>query len=235
MTNHELENESQDIGIPLVGEFSKDRLPLHVYPGGYVINLQDHKAGEGTHWVALVVGKKSTTYFDAFGFPPPQDVIHFIQNHVPIEWSGQQIQSIQSGVCGSYCLAFLYYVLLRKGSLRGFLRLFSTDPPDNLKKLTALLLSTPLRLLQAVSALAWMGVGVLQVLIQSLARRGVGWGDVDRNAASCKFPSSANCSTLNSTLVMRRSSFSFSVPPASSDCATQSGHLVCRQWRRDLG
>lgn len=139
MTNYELEKESQDIGIPLVGVFSKDRLPSHVIPGGYVINLQDHKAGEGTHWVALAVGEKAT-YFDPFGFPPPKDVMHFLRNHVPIEWSGQQIQSIESGVCGSYCLAFLYYVFLRKGGLRGFIRLFSTDPSENLKILTALLL-----------------------------------------------------------------------------------------------
>lgn len=136
LTNIDLQERCRRVGIPLVGVYSKDLLPRTLRPGGYIINLQNHNEGFGTHWVALAVTPEKRVYFDSFGFPPPRAVRH--RGRV-VEWSGQHIQNINSGVCGSYCLAFLWWIFRRRGTLRGFLNHFSDDPRDNRRILQAML------------------------------------------------------------------------------------------------
>lgn len=126
--------------IPMVGIFSKDKLPPRAQPGGYIINLQDSGEGSGTHWVSLSISRKGyASYFDSFGQPPPKDVLRFLNRKV--EYSTTQLQGLNQGICGWYCVAFLWFTLCRHGSLRGFLRMFSReDHVDNMKILRAMLL-----------------------------------------------------------------------------------------------
>ena len=131
LTDEDLEESCDRLKIPLVGIFSKDLLPKHCIPGGYIINLQNHDEGHGSHWVALAVRADSALYFDSFGMPPPLQVIRFVRDDYTLVYNKQDIQNIDSGVCGSYCLAFLYYILVRDGSLRLFQHLFSPDPRKN--------------------------------------------------------------------------------------------------------
>lgn len=129
LTNYDLQERCQLLAIPLNGVFSKDQLPPTLQPGGYIINLQDHDEGFGTHWVALAVkSDQQWSYFDSFGFPPPRAIRHRGRT---VEYSAQHIQNINSGVCGSYCLAFLWWIFQRRGTLRGFLSQFSSDPRQN--------------------------------------------------------------------------------------------------------
>ena len=51
--NIQLTNLAKKMKINLVGVFSKDTLPKRPQVGGYIINLQNHDAGSGTHWVAM--------------------------------------------------------------------------------------------------------------------------------------------------------------------------------------
>ena len=58
------------------GIYSKDQLPKELIRGKfYIINLQDHNKGDGTHWTAFYYNKPLTSiYFDSYGFIAPQDV-----------------------------------------------------------------------------------------------------------------------------------------------------------------
>lgn len=82
-----------------------------------ILNIGDN---EGTHWVAISCLKDkdagyapsgSTTsdrkiYFDSFGLPPDSD----IPNWSELEWNPFQIQPIDQGFCGQYCVCFLWYM-----------------------------------------------------------------------------------------------------------------------------
>jgi hypothetical protein len=69
----------------------------------------------GSHWIALYKNK----FFDSFGLPP-SDIV--LKNGFKGDWKGVQIQSMQTGGCGQYCLLWLYYVL--SGDEAGFYELF---------------------------------------------------------------------------------------------------------------
>lgn len=143
LTNKEVSEICEKINIPLVGVFSKNKLPKFVQSGGYIINLQDSDKGYGSHWVGLSVDKGKAEYFDSFGFPAPNDVNEFLRNNgfIPYTSSEKQIQNVDSGTCGYYCIAFLHYTLVRGGSLKGFLDLFSPDVEDNNRILQAFFLN----------------------------------------------------------------------------------------------
>lgn len=144
LTNKEVSEICKKINIPLVGVFSKNELPDFVKHGGYIINLQDSDKGYGSHWVALSINKTGKAeYFDSFGFPAPNDVDEFLRNNgfIPYTSSEKHLQNIDSGTCGYYCIAFLHYTLVRGGSLKGFLDLFSPDVGDNNRILKAFFLN----------------------------------------------------------------------------------------------
>ena len=58
------------------GVYSKDQLPKDLMRTKfYIVNMQDHYEGEGTHWIVFYYIKPLTSiFFDSFGFPPPEDI-----------------------------------------------------------------------------------------------------------------------------------------------------------------
>jgi hypothetical protein len=70
---------------------------------------------KGTHWVA--VDNINKCYFDSFGMSPPI-VIPRDYSQIRID-----IQDINFGRCGSYCVLFLYYSNLKK--IKEFYDLFT--------------------------------------------------------------------------------------------------------------
>ena len=48
------------------GVYSRDNLPDKIKDGAYIINLDEY-SDIGTHWIAVYVNSKTTTYFDSFG------------------------------------------------------------------------------------------------------------------------------------------------------------------------
>ena len=120
-----------NIGLPLVGVFSKDQIPKKFKDGNYIINLQDHDKGEGTHWTCCVnsKGNKENIYFDSFGVIPPQEVEDAMSKQ-GYAWNSKQIQSYNSVACGWYCLVVLK--LLNDGlSFNNIIKLFSTNLRNN--------------------------------------------------------------------------------------------------------
>tara|TARA_R100000951_G_C2596715_1_gene166894 strand:+ start:109 stop:615 length:507 start_codon:yes stop_codon:yes gene_type:complete len=116
LSNFDLLNYSKLLNIPLHSVLSKD-LFNKVTPkqGGYIINLQDHDKGNGTHWTALVLLNNHAIYYDSYGIVPPSDIRKFVKRYnkkMPILYSTDQIQTLKSVLCGWFCLFFLYYFLV---------------------------------------------------------------------------------------------------------------------------
>ena len=120
------------------GVFSRDNLPNNICPkglgsavknGAYVINLDEHH-GIGTHWVALYVNNKTTTYFDSFGVEHiPREIMKFIAREKIIT-NIYRIQAYDSIMCGYFCIGFINFMFNGK-SLIHYTNLFS---PNDLKK-----------------------------------------------------------------------------------------------------
>lgn len=115
--------KKMDLDLAFV-DFKSDLLtqPLE-YNKGYIVNLADQfdkdgKPNDGTHWVAFIIrkypnGKIAPCYFDSFGCVPPKEVSEYIKHFTKIHevpYNLKDIQSLMSGVCGYYCLAWLYFI-----------------------------------------------------------------------------------------------------------------------------
>lgn len=78
--------------------------------GMQIINLGNPSIG-GTHWVAMY----NNMYFDPFGLIPPEKLDN-------LEWVPLQIQNMNFGHCGSYCILWLYYC--KMGEVDKFYNMF---------------------------------------------------------------------------------------------------------------
>lgn len=117
------------------GVFSKDRLPTKLKNNWwYIINLQNHDEGEGTHFTCFKYGK-SIEYYDSYGFPPPLQILKLERKIGDIKWSNKQIQDINSTACGWYCIARI----TSKLPYKKFIDSFSNDTFMNDKILEQML------------------------------------------------------------------------------------------------
>ena len=123
------------------GIYSKDQLPKELIRGKfYIINLQDHNKGDGTHWTAFYYNKPLTSiYFDSYGFIAPQDV----QNKItPYIFNDAEIQDFNSSACGYFCIAFIKFLHNKSDkqeAYKTFLKLFKLNTLKNDKILQHLL------------------------------------------------------------------------------------------------
>ena len=142
ISNFELAEHCQRLGIPLVAITNKDTLPKRRIQGGYIINLQDDKDhlgndNLGSHWVSAIIEGKQACYFDSFGFPPATQIQHFLKPYKPYPYSCKMIQNPTSEICGYYCLYFLWWMTRNKKiknmsrRLDLFLNQFSSDYTKN--------------------------------------------------------------------------------------------------------
>ena len=123
------------------GIYSKDQLPKELIRGKfYIINLQDHNKGDGTHWTAFYYNKPLTSiYFDSYGFIAPQDVQDKI---TPYIFNDAEIQDFNSSACGYFCVAFIKFLHNKSDkqeAYKTFLKLFKLNTLKNDKILQQLL------------------------------------------------------------------------------------------------
>ena len=142
LTNFDLEEIADKIGINLVGVYNKDNLPKRRIVGSYVINLSDSRDGEGnqlpgSHWVGLkIYPDGEAIYFDSFGIAPPESVKKFsgIKN---LPYNNKMIQNIKTTICGYYAIAFLNYMKRPSEDIykqfNNFLDMFSDNVLKNRK------------------------------------------------------------------------------------------------------
>lgn len=90
------------------GVFSKDLLPSHLSSGWYIINLQDHDDGNGSHWTCFkVTNDKVNIYFDSYNAPAPKVISERIK---PYFYCDKQLQDKISSACGWFCIACINYI-----------------------------------------------------------------------------------------------------------------------------
>lgn len=118
LSNYDLIKFCKLLKIPLVDVVNKDLLN-NMTPkiGCYIINLQNHNEGDGTHWTCFIINKSVAIYYDSFGLICPVSVINFIKRfnkQMKLIYSIDAIQNIKSVACGWYVLFFLYYFNIQK-------------------------------------------------------------------------------------------------------------------------
>ncbi len=97
------------------GVFPSDRLPIKVahYPSAIVANV-DPYGKPGTHWCAFYITQDHGYFMDSYGMRP-QDYTEAFKDFLDRnckQWTYNTncLQSLNSTVCGQYCL---YFLLLR--------------------------------------------------------------------------------------------------------------------------
>ena len=122
------------------GVYSKDQLRELIKDKFYIVNLQDHDEGNGSHWVAFYYNYPSTSiYFDSYGFIAPRDVQKRI---TPYIFNDKDIQDFNSSACGFYCIAFIKFLhdkTDKEKMYNTFLKLFKLETIKNDKILQELL------------------------------------------------------------------------------------------------
>lgn len=116
------------LNIPSYGVFPADRIPQFLgRPAGIIVNTDDHRHS-GQHWQALFITRTGTgIFFDSFGRKPnlPYVKDRLRKNTTSHVWNTKRLQSLNSTVCGQYCIMFLYY-MKRGYSLSKFCQMFSS-------------------------------------------------------------------------------------------------------------
>ena len=95
--------------ITINGVLSKDLLPHEIQSGWYIINLENHNDGGGTHWTCFYKSPDNGTdsiYFDSFGFDAPE---HLHKSLGVYEYNNQEIQDIESSCCGYFCIGLIKF------------------------------------------------------------------------------------------------------------------------------
>lgn len=123
------------------GVYSKDQLPKELIKDKfYIVNLQDHDEGDGTHWTVFYYNYPSTSiYFDSYGFIAPIDVQKRI---TPYIYNDKDIQDFNSSACGFYCIAFIKFLHDKTDKVqmyKTFLKLFKLETIQNDKILQKML------------------------------------------------------------------------------------------------
>jgi hypothetical protein len=157
LSSYDIEVLCDKLELPLVGVYSKDKLPKEREVGSYYINLQNDADGDGTHWVlAKIYCDKereenkvreekdlicNALYFDPFGISPPIEVVEFLKPFKPIAINTKQIQSINTSQCGWYCVLCDYtlehqkYFPTYERDYKAFINSWSSNPIENLANL----------------------------------------------------------------------------------------------------
>ena len=98
-----------DLSTKYAGTFACDHLPRAVdKPAALVVNT-DPAHMPGTHWVCIYIENDRGEYFDSYGLPPTGDYFtNFLRNNCKKWiWNKKQLQSLDSTVCGQWCISFL--------------------------------------------------------------------------------------------------------------------------------
>jgi hypothetical protein len=101
LTDTELEQICMYFNIPLQGIYEKSEIKSLPY-GNYIVNLNGQ-----SHWCAMIISPNGNFWYDAYGFPAPENLHDLMGNYT---WNDKQIQDIRSTACGYFCVAFLKFM-----------------------------------------------------------------------------------------------------------------------------
>lgn len=137
MNSLEIENLLRvdcDLSTTYEGVFASDTLPSFCGSKSAVVMNFDPITEEGSHWVCAYVENGKGEYFDSYGTSPhliPQ-FVYFMNRNCKSNWSfnRQELQSIDTNVCGHYCIWFLSE-RGRGKSMHDIVSQFSNDTRSN--------------------------------------------------------------------------------------------------------
>ena len=72
-----------------------------------VLNLNS-STEQGSHWTCWFKTNNDKYYFNSFGLPPPNELIHYLGS--PILYSTFQLQAMTDQNCGKWCVVILKYL-----------------------------------------------------------------------------------------------------------------------------
>ena len=143
LSNFDIINLIKDYKIDYCfgGIYSKDLLPRPLRRTKfYIVNMQDHDEGNGTHWVVFYYNNPLTSiYFDSFGFVAPLQVENRINPYI---FNDADVQDYNSSACGYFCIAFIKFLHNKQDkqeAYKAFLQLFKNETVKNDKILQRLL------------------------------------------------------------------------------------------------
>ena len=118
------------------GVYPSDELPKSVssFPALFIANV-DTSEKSGSHWVAFYFTKeREGEFFDSYGLPPSnytETFTRFLKNNSN-DWKFNSVtlQSIDSKVCGHYCLYFALF-RSRQVSMSTIVNRFSSNKSRN--------------------------------------------------------------------------------------------------------
>jgi hypothetical protein len=119
LSNFDLMDLAQRMDIPLVGVYSKDKLPKQKIKGLFIVNIGDFHTG-GSHWCCFSTVPRSVYYYDSYGAVPPIEVDYYIKATTGLKRytiNKIQTQSLGATYCGWFCIACLYCMMHTKGSV----------------------------------------------------------------------------------------------------------------------
>ena len=135
LSNFELMDIIKDMKLDyhFGGIHSKDLLPKElIREKFYIVNLQDHDEGSGTHWTVFYYNKPLTSiYFDSYGFIAPLDVENSIKPYI---YNNAEIQDFDASSCGYFCIAFIKFLHNKENkqeAYKTFLKLFNQQTVKN--------------------------------------------------------------------------------------------------------
>lgn len=116
-----------------IGVYAADRVPFNLtLPAALVVNT-DPASKPGQHWIAIYIDKNgSGVYFDSYGEQPTsRHHRHRLRQLCKrVEYNRKRLQSLDSTVCGEYCIMFIYNMCSGR-TLRSFCNVFSRDTRSN--------------------------------------------------------------------------------------------------------
>ena len=123
---------SRALGSAFGGTYPRDLIPhrLRPYERAVVINTDKHDQ-PGTHWVCVYVVPPVVEYFDSYGFRHfLPEILDFIERHqsTPV-WNPFDYQSLNTTVCGQYCVYYLLQRHKRKKTVQEWMLPFPPSTP----------------------------------------------------------------------------------------------------------
>ena len=109
-----------------IGTFSKDNVPILKNNQSTIVNLDD-SLGKGTHWISYRKIDNKIFYFDSYGVANIPDIIkNQYPNHKFI-CNIYRIQSIDSVLCGRFCILFVKSNIKNENDYNNFLLQFEKN------------------------------------------------------------------------------------------------------------
>jgi hypothetical protein len=103
--------------------------------GAAVVANLDPSTRPGSHWVCMYVDEQGRgEYFDSYGLPPPlPEFVAFLGRNAARGWTynRHELQSLDTTVCGHYCIWFLSERARGKSMEEIVARFSSTDTQKN--------------------------------------------------------------------------------------------------------